>query len=183
MGRPPIGKTAMTDAERMRRYRLKHGTAKPVTKLADPDHAMLVKELAAAKVTIQAQAAEIARLKAKLADGIGARFAQRPSKAKAKPTDQPPPIPGSELDKLQQQNKGLRTRVRNLTVELHHVHEHSSSKIARDGGMDFATKGAIAKCLQPQSRDNVTEADKDRACQLFNGFISDHRQSKGRRPA
>ena len=61
MGRPPIGKTAMTDAERMRRYRLKHGTAKPVTKLADPDHAMLVKELAAAKVTIQAQAASTAR--------------------------------------------------------------------------------------------------------------------------
>ena len=32
MGRPPIGKRAMTGAERVRRYRLKHSTDKPVTK-------------------------------------------------------------------------------------------------------------------------------------------------------
>ena len=32
MGRPPIGKIAMTAAERVRRYRLRHGTDKPVTK-------------------------------------------------------------------------------------------------------------------------------------------------------
>ena len=32
MGRPPIGKTAMTGAERVRRYRLKHAAARPVTK-------------------------------------------------------------------------------------------------------------------------------------------------------
>jgi len=32
MGRPPIGKTAMTDAERMRRNRAKHATKKPVAK-------------------------------------------------------------------------------------------------------------------------------------------------------
>jgi hypothetical protein len=58
MGRPPIGKTAMTDAERMRRYRLKHGKDKPVTKPASPK---LVKELAQAK-------ARIAELEAKLWD-------------------------------------------------------------------------------------------------------------------
>ena len=34
MGRPPIGKIAMTAAERVRRYRLRHGTDKPVTKPA-----------------------------------------------------------------------------------------------------------------------------------------------------
>jgi hypothetical protein len=66
MGRPPIGKTAMTDAERMRRYRLKHGKDKPVTKprapvtkQASPDHAALAKQLAQAK-------ARIAELEAKL---------------------------------------------------------------------------------------------------------------------
>jgi hypothetical protein len=32
MGRPPIGKAAMTSAERVRRHRAKHGTGKPVTK-------------------------------------------------------------------------------------------------------------------------------------------------------
>lgn len=37
MGRPPIGKTAMTGAERVRLYRLKHGvTKKPVTKPSGP---------------------------------------------------------------------------------------------------------------------------------------------------
>jgi hypothetical protein len=32
MGRPPIGKVAMTGAERVRRYRRKHAADKPVTK-------------------------------------------------------------------------------------------------------------------------------------------------------
>jgi hypothetical protein len=34
MGRPPIGKVAMTGAERTRLYRLKHGTDKPRGDLA-----------------------------------------------------------------------------------------------------------------------------------------------------
>jgi hypothetical protein len=33
MGRPPIGKVAMTGGERVQRYRLKHPVTKPVTKL------------------------------------------------------------------------------------------------------------------------------------------------------
>jgi hypothetical protein len=49
MGRPPVGKTAMTAAERMRRYRLRHAAAKPVTK---PASIKLVKELAQAKARI-----------------------------------------------------------------------------------------------------------------------------------
>ena len=32
MGRPPIGKTAMTDAERQRRHRAQFRDSKPVTK-------------------------------------------------------------------------------------------------------------------------------------------------------
>src|SRR6516162_5848792 len=58
MGRPPIGKEAMTGAERMRLYRLTHGTAKPVTKpvtkpaAAGPDR----------------RDEEIARLKARVAE-------------------------------------------------------------------------------------------------------------------
>jgi uncharacterized small protein (DUF1192 family) len=71
MGRPPIGKSAMTDAERMRRYRLKHGkgkpVTKPVTKPAGPDHDVLVQELAQARARIADAAAEIAVLKAELA--------------------------------------------------------------------------------------------------------------------
>jgi len=53
MGRRPIGKAAMTSAERARRFRLKHRPQKPT-------YLMLVRELARAK-------AEIAELEAKLA--------------------------------------------------------------------------------------------------------------------
>ena len=54
MGRPPIGNVAMTGAERVRRYRLKHGNAKPVTKVTKPssDNTALAKELAQAKARI-----------------------------------------------------------------------------------------------------------------------------------
>jgi hypothetical protein len=55
MGRPPIGKVAMTGAERTRLYRLKHAADKPVTKVtkpADPDAAALKKELAQARARL-----------------------------------------------------------------------------------------------------------------------------------
>jgi hypothetical protein len=42
MGRPPIGKTAMTDAERQRRHRAQQAVTKPVTKPAQPDPATAV---------------------------------------------------------------------------------------------------------------------------------------------
>lgn len=67
MGRPPIGKTAMTDAERMRRYRLRRGKDEPVTKhvtkqaSAAPADEALVKEVAVAKAEIAALKAELAR--------------------------------------------------------------------------------------------------------------------------
>jgi hypothetical protein len=41
MGRPPIGKVAMSGAERMRRLRAKHPVTKPVTKPASADSARL----------------------------------------------------------------------------------------------------------------------------------------------
>ena len=52
MGRPSIGKVAMTGAERTRLYRLKHSAAKPVTKpvtTLGTDAAALEQELAQAK--------------------------------------------------------------------------------------------------------------------------------------
>ena len=75
MGRPPIGKTAMTAAERMRRHRLKHTAAKPAAKpsadTAATTIAALRKELATAMVRIAelekvgaAAAAETIALKA-----------------------------------------------------------------------------------------------------------------------
>jgi hypothetical protein len=57
MGRPPIGKVAMTTAERVRRYRLKHPD-KPVTKHD---------KLAAAKAEIAALKQELAQAKSEIA--------------------------------------------------------------------------------------------------------------------
>ena len=49
MGRPPIGKIAMTGAERVRRFRVKHGTDKPAkTSGSAADIAALKRELAQA---------------------------------------------------------------------------------------------------------------------------------------
>jgi hypothetical protein len=36
--------------------------------------------------------------------------------------------------------------------------------------MDFATESALAKCLHPESKDNATEADKDKAFKLFTAW-------------
>lgn len=55
MGRPPIGKVAMTATERSRRYRSKLGTAEPATKHATKlggDDGALAQELARAKTRI-----------------------------------------------------------------------------------------------------------------------------------
>jgi hypothetical protein len=70
MGRPPIGKTAMTGAERVRLYRLRHGANKPKPKSGADNAAAkidaLEKELAAAKARI-----------AKLTDEMHEMLAQR----------------------------------------------------------------------------------------------------------
>jgi hypothetical protein len=66
MGRPPIGKVAMTSAERVRRHRRRHGldrpvtkpatkpsTDKPVTKPAGPDRAALMDRVALVNELVQ----------------------------------------------------------------------------------------------------------------------------------
>jgi hypothetical protein len=64
MGRPPIGKTAMTSAERVRRHRAKHGTGKPVTKPVTKPNGSDDTENAALKAKLIAAHKEIERLKA-----------------------------------------------------------------------------------------------------------------------
>jgi hypothetical protein len=60
MDRPPIGKVAMTGAERVRRYRQKHGANAPVTKPVtkqDRTDDTRVRELEARTVELTAQLA------------------------------------------------------------------------------------------------------------------------------
>jgi len=71
MGRPPIGKVAMTGAERTRLYRLKLGpVTKPVTKPAGPSHDALARDLAAAQQRVR-----------ELEAALAAKPASKPGKA------------------------------------------------------------------------------------------------------
>jgi hypothetical protein len=186
MGRPPIGKVAMTGAERTRLYRLKHGTTKSVPKpSADnaAEIAALRKELAQAKARIAelekagaVAADEVARLKDELytarMESVGARFAPRPRATK--PKAEKPPLPPDEV--RDRQIKALKTRLRNVTSELHASREWHARKTP--GAMPFRTRGALMKCLHPDQRGNATEADKDEACKLFTSWTGDSNKAR-----
>jgi hypothetical protein len=194
MGRPPIGKVAMTGAERVRRYRHKHGTDKlvtkpapPVTKPTGPDHDALVQELAQAKQELAAAkarivelekagavaAAEIAALKAELHDVVvGARFAPK-RREPAKPKVEKPPLPPDEA--RDRQIKGLKTANKNMRAELHHLREWCrTTGIPERGGMSFNIHGRIFKPLHPDHRKHLTRAELDaaldEACKMFTAW-------------
>jgi hypothetical protein len=177
VGRPPIGKVAMTAAERMRLYRRKLAAAKPVTKpvtkpASDGDDA-LVKELVQAKTRIAelereltgerevnaARAAprdnkdgRIAELEEEIRGlKLHIRFGPKPRKLKS---EKPPLPPDEQRERI---IKGLRTRVQNLTRELHYTREWKEAAKAR--GMSFATRGTIFKPLHSDSRKSLTEGE------------------------
>ena len=119
MGRPPIGKTAMTVAERVRRYRAKHGTGtpvtkpvteqdvtKPVTKSSDAAVAKLRQQLSAANDEIKALREKLAGKKAAEANviksaGAGAKLHRL-----------------SELDRLKNQIAIQRGEIAELRAKL-----------------------------------------------------------------
>jgi len=223
MGRPPIGKVAMTATERVHRFRAKHRADKPKPGATDSTtlrgleaeiarereawrekleaaaekfrqlRAKFVKieaELAHADETAKAQQqklearireleAELAALKAELADSVGARFApgqREPTKPKA----EKPPLPLDE--ERDRQIKGLKTRVRNLTSELHAQREWHRRKA--DGSMSFQTMSAIAKALHPEQREHWTRAELDaaldEACKAFMAWKADKDKARRR---
>jgi hypothetical protein len=45
----------------------------------------------------------------------------------------------------------------------------------RKGGMNFATRAAVAKCLHPEHE--PTDEEKDHACKLFSQFVTDSRKA------
>jgi hypothetical protein len=97
--------------------------------------------------------------KAKRAEATAARLrtvaAERP--------DADVPTLLAENDSLKRQLKAAQTRAQNLTQELRHTRQHFEGLAEKTGAMDFATKSALAKCLHPESRNNATDADKDKA--------------------
>jgi hypothetical protein len=187
MGRPPIGKVAMTSTERVHRFRAKHRQDKPETKLETKQSAALeakIRELEAelarerqrhenSDARVRKLEAELARERTRckmLEEGLVA--APRPRESKPK-VEKPPLPPDEQRERI---IKGLRTQVRNLRAERDYI---ISTRI---GVMTFKTQNAIAKVLHPDSREHASEADKDEAYKLFNAWKADkdkaHRTAK-----
>src|SRR5262245_54750725 len=104
MGRRPIRKVARTGAERTRPDRREHAATKPPPTTGADDAAntmdVLRKELAQAKTRMHGLEAEVAALKAELADSVGGRFAPRQRSAAKPKTGRPPLPPDEERDRI-----------------------------------------------------------------------------------
>jgi len=212
MGRPPIGKVAMTGAERVHRFRAKHRADKPKPGATDSTtlrglEAEIAREREAWREKLEAAAEKFRQLRAKfvkieaelahadetakaqrqkfearireLEVELGARFAPR-QREPTKPKAEKPPLPPDE--ERDRQIKGLKTRVRNLTSELHAQREWHRRKA--DGSMSFQTMSAIAKALHPEQREHWTRAELDaaldEACKAFMAWKADKDKARRR---
>lgn len=121
---------------------------------------------------------ELARAKAKIDELMRERLAFRfGSKRTAKPKAEKPPLPPDE--ERERIIKGLKTRVRNLTAELHATRELNIKIALSNGMMNFQTMSAIAKALHPDRAPSETE--RAEACKLFTAWKAD-KDKAGRRP-
>ena len=141
MGRPPVGKTAMTGAERQRRYWLKRQADKPVTKP--------VAKLASAAADVAQIAAlnkELARAKARIAElEIGRATA------------------GADAE-------DDTATMRDEIIKLKTVLEAWGNVVeSRESGiMKLATFKLIRSCLHPDSRHSASDEKLNRAFRIFN---------------
>jgi hypothetical protein len=167
MGRSPIDKVAMTGAERLRRYRLKHGVTKPVTKPGAAD-AALAQELARAR-------AEITELRLEAAAQAQAIRDAGRRRAPASRAEKPPLPPDEQRERT---IKALTTANRTLRAKLAHMERQYDEESRRVGAMSFRTFGKIAEALHP---DTTTEAKRSEACGLFTEWKKDAERAARRR--
>jgi hypothetical protein len=165
MGRPPIGKVAMTNAERVARHRTLH--PKPVTKpVAEPD------EVDALRAELAAKDREIA----------GLRTTVQKLRA-AKPRVQKAPLPPNEerdreIEALKKTNRDLREKIR-MVNELHFAEQLHYAKMQKKGSMSSADIRTISKALHPEHA--PTERERTAAFKAFNAWKADRRpQERGR---
>ena len=164
MGRPPIGQSAMSAAERQRRRRAKlsdDGVAKPSAPSLQDEIAALRAELASERERrSQAEAAMLAQ-------------AQR-DKAAAKSTK--PALPPDEVRErrikaLTTENTNLKRQIRATVAEF----DRRRKNLDMDRGLLNSTFRALSKCLHPDQRNNATDADKDQAFRLLTEWRSDNK--------
>src|SRR5262245_44205375 len=145
MGRPPIGKVAMTAAERVQRYRLKHGLIKPPWQ-PGPDMVKAQARISELTQRLKEASAQITQLKGAL----------------AKPKAKKPPLPPDE--ERERTIKSLRTQVQKMKATL--------AAVAGRASMPRATLNAIAKALHPDRKlsEAEREAERETALKLFTAW-------------
>jgi hypothetical protein len=181
MGRPPIGKVAMTNTERSRRYRAglatkphatkpatkSHATkpAEPATKL-DPDIASLKARIAELEKERDNRGLKLDYENAALRQEVARLEKLRKAKAEK------PPLPPDEI--REKQISALKTRVRNLQAQ--------NADLLQVSGTNRQTMGLIAKVLHPDTRKNMTKAELDtaldEACRAFMAWKSDRDRAR-----
>lgn len=90
-----------------------------------------------------------------------------------------PPLPPDE--ERDRQIKGLKTRIQNLQGELRYMKQHYDEAIAKAGGMPRNLRITIDKIVHPDTRNNMTEADKDEACRRWNVWKDSSRKAEDRK--
>ena len=149
MGRKPIGDTAMTSAERMRLYRLRHGQPKPPRTAAAPP----------------GMSEAMDRLNARVSE-LEAALRSRDvtiEKLRAKTTPERPKAGDWKDDP---RTKGLRSEIKNLKAEVVHLRAREERDWVKAGGIPRVTFAAVVNCLHPD-KPPPTEKQRSEACGLF----------------
>jgi len=176
MGRPPIGKTAMTGAERVRRYRLKHSADKPVAKPATkPIAATYEAEIASLK-------AENANLKERLHATLDAKTTAQAAALTLLSRTQQEKLEAFKRAYTKQQDREYKNRVQHEVTErvvrwhaeywtpTHQKYLDDAEAIynRRKGIWESAIYKLIWSCLHPDSRESTTEKKLNEAFNAFN---------------
>jgi phage shock protein A len=197
MGRPPIGKTAMSGAERMRRLRAKRPVTKPVTKPDTADTAKLearIHELedelarerdrresaeAKAKTAAHQDAGALEdRLKRFEIENAMVRKALRVAEAHAKKLQEAKPRAPRPVMPESEAVARLNKTIKELRSEIKHIRQWHDNEMSRKGKMPLETFRAVVRCLHPQSRGDATPKQIDEACGLFMEWKKDQDKAK-----
>src|SRR5262245_29818320 len=138
MGRPPIGKVAMTGAERVRRFRAKQRPDKPETKRNETGGAVGTAEIAALKRQLAQAHKRIAELEQ----------------------------PRDEATGLQAENAALQDEVIRLKTVLQSWTSVVQSR--ESGIMRLVNFKLIRSCLHPDSRKSASDEKLAKAFRIFN---------------
>jgi len=143
MGRHPIGDTAMTSAERMRRMRLRRDPPKPLRAdgMDDGRAEALTARVAELEAALRSRDARVEGLTA----DVRSRDAEI-AKLRATVTGEQPQALDWKDDK---RTRALRTEIKNLKAKVVHVTEREERDWVKAGGIPRKTFTSLVKCTHP----------------------------------